>query len=201
MQLVLATNNADKIAEIRHVLDDLPITILTKDDFLDFPNVDETADTLEGNAILKARALREATGLASLADDTGLEVDALGGAPGVYSARYAGPSATYADNCQKLLHELRDVPSEQRAARFRTVIAIDWGDKVEAVEGVVEGMITNTPHGSSGFGYDPVFLCPGLKQTFAEMSLEDKNAISHRGQALLKAREIIFERINRRVAR
>ncbi|HSG98624.1 MAG TPA: RdgB/HAM1 family non-canonical purine NTP pyrophosphatase [candidate division Zixibacteria bacterium] len=195
MQLALATNNLDKVAEIKAVLIDLPLTVLSRRDFLDFPDIPETADDLLGNALLKARGTYEALGAPALADDTGLEVDALGGAPGVFSSRYAGEGATYADNCAKLLRELQGVPTEKRTARFRTVIVIEWGDKTDYAEGVVEGLITDAPAGAGGFGYDPVFYYPPLGKTFAEMTLEEKNEISHRGRALRAARELIIARL------
>ena len=208
MKLVLATNNLHKIEEIRHALADLPVKILSRSDFHAFPDPDETADTLEENAIIKARAVRLATGSPSLADDTGLEVSALGGAPGALSARYAGPNATYTDNVTKLLKALTGVPfvdpaagQGARSARFRTVIAIDWGDTVETVEGVINGHISDYARGDKGFGYDPVFVPDGHNQTFAEMSLDEKNTISHRGQALALAREVILTRLRNRTVR
>ncbi len=146
--------------------------------------MDETESTLEGNAALKARALRDATGEAALADDTGLEVLALDGAPGVYSARWAGPGATYADNVAKLLREMEG--RTDRRARFRSVLTIAYPDGSElSVEGTVDGLITTEARGSSGFGYDPVFAPAGAGgRTFAEMDIAEKNAISHRGRAL-----------------
>jgi XTP/dITP diphosphohydrolase len=197
MQLVLATNNEDKITEIRHLLDDLPITILTRSDFLDFPDPEETGATLEENAILKARAIAEYCDLPSLADDSGLEVDALGGAPGVFSSRYAGENVTYRDNYEKLLVNLKGVPREKRTARFRCVIAVAWSpDEIETVEGVAEGIIAEDVAGDRGFGYDPVFLFPPLNKRFSEMTLDEKNLVSHRGLALQRARTLIIERLN-----
>ncbi|HWR82017.1 MAG TPA: XTP/dITP diphosphatase [Candidatus Deferrimicrobium sp.] len=197
MQLLLATNNEDKIREIKHLLDDLPVTILTRDDFLEFPDVEETGTTLEENAGLKAKAVAEFCDLPALADDSGLEVDALDGAPGVYSSRYAGESATYADNNLKLLEKLKGVPPDKRTARFRCVIAIDWADGTsDAVEGVAEGLIAEEISGQQGFGYDPVFFYPPAGKRFSEMTLEEKNLVSHRGQALQKARDLIIERLN-----
>ena len=141
MQLVLATHNKDKIREIKDLLDDLPVEIKTFKDFPDMPDIDETGATLDENAILKANGIFEYTGLPALADDTGLEVDALGGQPGVYSSRYAGPGCSYDDNCNKLLKDLKGVSFERRGARFRTVIAITWDkDKVETVEGRADGV-------------------------------------------------------------
>lgn len=198
MQLVLATNNEDKIREIKHLLDDLPVTILIRDDFLEFPDVEETGATLEENALLKASATAKFCDLPALADDSGLEVDVLNGAPGVYSSRYAGEGATYTDNNRKLLQELQDVPQDNRTARFRCVIAIDWADGTkDTVEGVAEGYITEDIAGYEGFGYDPVFFYPPESKRFSEMTLEEKNLVSHRGWALQKARDLIIKRLSR----
>ena len=192
MQLVLATRNRDKIREIKTLLDDLPVTVMTFEDFLEFPDIEEIGATLEENAILKAKGIAEFAGFAALADDSGIEVDYLNGRPGVYSSRYAGPGCTYDDNCRKLLEETKDASDDKRTARFRAVIAIAWDkDKVETVEGRVEGIITREKQGQSGFGYDPVFFYPPANRTFAEMTMEEKNKVSHRGLALLKARELI----------
>ena len=184
MKLLLATRNRDKVREIRSVLADLDVELICAADVPDLPEVEEDADTLEGNAIKKALALHKITGLPTLADDTGLEVEALGGAPGVFSSRYAGPDATYADNVQKLLQAMRDVPESRRQAQFRTVVAFAHDGNVETVEGVCRGVITTEPRGSNNFGYDPVFYVPDLGKTMAEMTLEEKNRISHRGRAL-----------------
>ncbi len=198
MQLVLATNNRDKVTEIKHLLEDLPVTILTADDFLEFPDPEETGSTLVENAVLKARAISEFCDLPALADDSGLEVDALDGAPGVYSSRYAGENVTYKDNYTKLLLEMAGVPQEKRTARFRCVIAIVWEDgSVETVEGVAEGIITTTVEGDRGFGYDPVFFYPPLGKRFSEMTLDEKNQVSHRGRALQAARNLLIARLNR----
>lgn len=196
MQLVLATNNADKLREIRGILDDLPVTTLSKSDFLEFPDPQEIGSTLEENSLLKARAVFDFTGFPSLADDSGLEVDALGGAPGVYSSRFAGPKATYKDNCNKLLLELAGVPIEKRTARFRCVMTIYWAaNDVDVLAGTVEGRIATTSEGNQGFGYDPVFVYPPLNRRFSELSLEEKNSISHRGRALLLVRHRLMERL------
>lgn len=196
MQLVLATNNRDKIREIRHLLEDLPVTILTADDFLEFPDPNETGATLEENALLKAREISQFTGLPALADDSGLEVDALDGAPGVYSSRYAGENVTYKDNYSKLILNLVGVPQEKRTARFRCVMAIVWDEQnAETVEGVAEGYITTTVQGKQGFGYDPVFYYPPLEKRFSEMTLEEKNRVSHRGKALQEMRKLIIRHL------
>ena len=197
MQLVLATNNKDKIREIKDLLDDLPVTILTRDDFLEFPDPEETGATLEENATIKAKAIAEFTGLPALADDSGLEVDALNGAPGVYSSRYAGENVTYADNNRRLFKELTGVPYEKRTARFRCVIAVAWDENhIETVVGKAEGYITEDSLGIKGFGYDPVFFYPPKNKRFSEMTLEEKNQISHRGLALQEARTLIMEKLN-----
>lgn len=201
MQLILATNNKDKIREIKDLLDDLPVTILTRDDFLEFPDPEETGATLEENAILKARAIAEFTGLPALADDSGLEVDALDGAPGVYSSRYAGENVTYADNNRRLLAEMNGVPRDKRTARFRCVIAVAWDENnIVTVEGIAEGYITEDSLGIKGFGYDPVFFHPPKNKRFSEMTLEEKNLVSHRGLALQEARTLIIDRLNARLS-
>ena len=180
---VLATANTHKANEMREVLADLGITLLARPP--DVPDVEETEDTLEGNAELKARALVEATGLPALADDTGLFVAALGGRPGVFSARYAGEKASYEQNVQKLLAELRDVPPERRDADFRTVIIAAYpGARSLVVLGTLKGSIALSARGSRGFGYDPVFVPEGETRTLAELPPGTKNAISHRGNAL-----------------
>jgi len=200
MQLVLATNNEDKIREMKHLLEDLPVTILTRQDFLEFPDVDETGTTLEENARLKATTIAEFCDLPALADDSGLEVDALDGAPGVYSSRYAGENVTYADNNRKLLKELEGVPPDRRTARFRCVMVIDWGEsETDVVEGIAEGVIADDIADGAGFGYDPVFYYPPKEKRFSRMSLEEKNSVSHRGKALQQIRTVIIERLNRRV--
>jgi XTP/dITP diphosphohydrolase len=185
VRLVLATANPDKAEEIRAVLHDAGVDVELVPRPGDVPEVDETGTTLEDNARLKAVTLCEATGLPAVADDTGLAVDALGGAPGVLSARYAGDDATYADNVAKLLRELGDRPREARTARFTTVALAHWPDGREvAAIGDVEGEIATTPRGAGGFGYDPVFVpVEGDGRTFAEMSAEEKHRVSHRGRA------------------
>lgn len=180
LQLVCASNNPDKVAEIQRLLAGV-VDLLPRPP--DVPEVIEDADSLVGNARLKAAALVAATGLASVADDTGLNVDALGGEPGVYSARYAGEDCSYADNRRKLLAAL-DGEANRRAA-FRTVVLVMWPDGSEvSVEGVCPGVITTTEHGGGGFGYDAVFQPDeGDGATFSEMGIDAKNGISHRGRA------------------
>lgn len=193
--LVLATRNRHKGAELAALLADLPIRILTMDEFPEVPDVVEDGDTCEANATKKARAVSEATGLLAVADDTGLEVDALGGRPGVYAARYAGPEATYEDNCRKLLQEMTEVPRNRRTARFVTVAALaSPSQAVEVTTGCLEGLIAETPAGAGGFGYDPVFYVPELGKTLAELSSEEKNRISHRAKALGQVRKLLQKR-------
>ena len=189
LRVVLATNNRDKAAEIQAILGDA-VELVPRP--ADVPDVEETEPTLVGNARLKAVALVDATGLPAMADDTGLEVDALDGAPGVYSARYSGEDATYASNVAKLLQELRDVEAARRTARFRTVALLRYPDGREIVaEGVVDGVITDEPRGDRGFGYDPVFAPnEGDGKTFAEMG-DAKHAVSHRGRAFRALAEAI----------
>ncbi len=182
VRLVLATANPDKARELAALLEGFEVVLRPAD----LPDVEETADTLEGNARLKAVAVMEATGELAVADDTGLEVDALGGRPGVYAARYAGPDATYADNVAKLLVELAGVPAGARGARFRTVALARFPDGREIMaEGTVAGVIASSPRGTAGFGYDPLFVPDGGDgRTFAEMTGPEKAAVSHRGRAL-----------------
>jgi len=182
---ILASANADKAAEIAAILGAVMHDLLVHPRPGDVPDVVEDAPDLVGNARLKAVALCEATGLAAVADDTGLEVDALDGAPGVFSARYAGEGATYADNVAKLLEALAGVPPSARTARFRTVALCRFPDGREMVaEGVCAGTISDEPAGAAGFGYDPVFAPDeGGGRTFAEMAPEQKHAVSHRGRA------------------
>ncbi len=182
IRLTLATANPDKARELAALLEGFEVALRPSD----LPDVEETADTLEGNARLKAAAVMKATGELAVADDTGLEVDALDGLPGVFAARYAGPGATYADNVAKLLDELDGIPGERRRARFRTVAVAMFPDGREIVaEGAVEGSIADAPRGQAGFGYDPVFVPDGGDgRTFAEMAAAEKSAVSHRGRAL-----------------
>lgn len=192
--LLLATRNQDKIKEISAALAGLPLELKSALDFSELPEVEETGSTLKENAFLKARAFFLATGLPTLADDTGLEIDALGGAPGVFSSRFAGPAATYAENVARVLEEMKGIRAKERKARFRCVLALVFSPADERrAEGVLEGSITVVPIGTGGFGYDPIFYVPELERTLAELSLERKNRISHRGRALEKARTILAE--------
>lgn len=191
-ELVLATRNRQKGEELAALLGDLGIRIRTLDEFPEAPEVIEDGETCEANAIKKARAIADATGLPAVADDTGLEVDALEGRPGIFAARYAGEGATYEDNYRKLLHELAGVPRERRAARFVTVAAMAFPtDGVQVARGVLEGLIAEVPSGTQGFGYDPVFFVPELGKTLAQLSADQKNRVSHRAKAFAKVREIL----------
>ncbi len=191
-ELVLATRNPDKARELAALLSDMGIRIRTLADFPEAPEVVEDGDTCRDNAIKKAVTIAKVTGLVAVADDTGLEVDALDGRPGVHAARYAGEGATYEDNCRKLLKELSGVPTEKRRARFITVAAIAKpSGEVQVAEGMLEGQITEVPIGEKGFGYDPVFLVPTLGKTLAELNAEEKNSISHRARAFRKAKDLL----------
>ena len=219
MTILVATRNPDKVREIEAILRGLGVTLVSLDGFRDVPEVVEDRPTLEENALKKARTVRDATGITSLADDTGLEVDFLGGAPGVFSARYAGEGAGYEANNRKLLAALEGAPDSERTARFRCVMALavssDVGSRVYArmkdaadaraviergaervdafvAEGVLEGRIIREKRGQGGFGYDPVFEVPGPGVTLAEMGAEKKNRISHRYRALVEIRELML---------
>lgn len=193
-ELVLATRNRHKVEELVALLGGLGIRIRSLDEFPDAPDVVEDGVTCEANAVKKARAIAEFTGLPAVADDTGLEVDALGGRPGVYAARYAGEGATYEDNCRKLLQELAGVPRERRTARFLTVAAIALpSDGVRVAQGLLDGVIAEEASGALGFGYDPVFFVPELGKTLAQLSADHKNRISHRAKAFMQAKDLLQE--------
>lgn len=189
-KLVMATNNAHKLAEIRRIVGD-SIEVLSLADVGCHDDILETGETLEENALIKAHWIKDRYGYDCFADDTGLEVNALGGAPGVYSARYAGEHCTPADNVAKMLDAMKDVPQDKRAACFRTVIALIRNGEELTVEGRVDGEITDKPSGADGFGYDPIFKPEGSNLTFAEMDADSKNAISHRGRATRKLLEVL----------
>lgn len=191
--IVLATRNFHKVIEIRAALADLPVRLLSLDDFPAAPEVTEDGATLQENAIKKARSLYQFTGLPSLADDTGLMVAVLNGAPGVHSSRYAGPQATYADNVRKLLQALEGFEMARRQAEFRTVIAFAHENKIQLVDGACSGTIAFAPTGEGGFGYDPIFIADESGKTFAEMTVVEKNRISHRGRALQVLRKMLAE--------
>ncbi len=191
-RIVIASRNRGKVAEFQELLWGLEAGVLSLADFPGVPEVAETGATFQENALLKARAAAGATGLVAVADDSGLEVDDLRGAPGIYSSRYAGPAQDDAANIRKLLTALEGVPPSQRTSRFRCVIAIVTPAGGEYLsEGACEGRIITAPRGGDGFGYDPVFLVPSLGQTFAELGAQVKNQISHRAQAMKNAGEIL----------
>ena len=184
MKLLLATNNKGKVAEFRSLLADLPYRLVTLAEEGIELSVEEVGETLEENARLKAATLAKHSGLVTLADDSGLEVDALGGEPGRLSARYAGENANDKDRVNYLLKKMKVVPREKRTARFKCVIALSTPDgKVAFCKGKCEGLITFQPKGEQGFGYDPIFFLPELGKTMAELTLEEKNRLSHRARA------------------
>lgn len=194
--IVLATRNAHKLREVRQILaaGGWSVDLRGLDEFPDAPDTPETGTTFAENAVAKAQAAAFATGLIALADDSGLEVDALGGRPGIESNRFAGPDADDAARIAKLLGLMQDVPDAQRAARFRCAAAVATpGGEVTVVEGVCEGTISDSPRGDSGFGYDPVFVPLGHNRTFAEMSAEEKNRLSHRGRAFRAAATMLTQ--------
>jgi XTP/dITP diphosphohydrolase len=189
-QILVATHNPDKLREIQEKLSGLPIRLLSLADFPSLSEVEEDQPDLLGNAIKKAVEISRATGFLTLADDTGLEVEALDGAPGVMSARYSGPGATYDSNCQELLHALQDVPEPMRQACFRTVICLRTIDGLYCVEGVLDGTIALEKRGGQGFGYDSVFVLQDGR-TLAELELREKNRVSHRARALEKLTKLM----------
>lgn len=200
LELLIATNNAHKLREIREILSGPTVTLRTVSEFPLLPEVIEDGDTFSENALKKSRACFQFTGLLSLADDSGLEVDALNGRPGVYSARYSGRTHDYPANNRKLLEELRSVPPDKRTARFHCVIALTGLNRAkQPVErlfhGTCEGIILSEERGANGFGYDPLFFLPEYGKTMAEIEPEQKNRISHRANALSKLRCFLNEHI------
>jgi XTP/dITP diphosphohydrolase len=196
--LVIATRNKHKVEEIRAILAPLGVNVKDLTEFPNCPEVEETGTTLEENALLKARAAHACTGLPVIADDTGLEVYYLMGEPGVYSARYAGENATYADNCRKLLRTLLGVPSRRRQARFRTVVAFIAKGREELFDDKIEGRIGVAARGANGFGYDPIFVPEGSPKSYAELTLEEKNVISHRARAVGAFRDFLAREVGTR---
>jgi XTP/dITP diphosphohydrolase len=191
MRLVFATNNGHKLGEIRQMLQNTNITILSLKDIGCFDEIPETSDTLEGNALQKAKYVFDKFNLDCFADDTGLEVDALKGAPGVYSARYAGEACSFEDNIDKLLLEMKE--AENRRACFKTVISLIIGGKEYVFSGEVGGVILTERRGTNGFGYDPVFMSEGYDKSFAEMDAGTKNGLSHRYHAIRKLIEFLIQ--------
>ena len=192
LEIVLATRNGDKIREIKKLLNDTNARFFSLEDFPGCPEVVEDGETLEANAKKKALVVSQYTKKLSLAEDTGLEVESLGGAPGIHSARFAGEEVTYEDNNRKLLKLMEKLPLEERRAKFRCVVALARPDgRVVTCNGLCEGIIALEMKGESGFGYDPLFLLPEYGKTFAELGEDIKNRISHRAQALRKIKKII----------
>ncbi len=193
--IVLATRNKFKIEEIKTILKDLNLEILTLDDFPDVPALKEDGSTFRENALRKARTVHKLTKLPALADDSGLEVFYLNGRPGVLSARYAGAGATDKLNNDKLLKEMRGVPPRRRKAQFHALIVLVGEGYEETTEGICEGNLGQSPRGTNGFGYDPLFIPPGGDRTYAELTSEEKNKISHRARALEKMKEMLRRRL------
>jgi len=186
MRIVIATHNNDKLKELLKAFDNYfsGINLLTLNDFPEVGEIIEDGRTLEQNALIKAREVFNLTGIPSLSDDTGLEVDALNGAPGVYTARYAGEGCSYYDNVSKLLEDMQTIPVPNRSAKFKTVIAYKDETIEMTAEGVAEGTIARASSGDFGFGYDPIFFIPEARKTFAEMKIDEKEIYSHRGKAI-----------------
>jgi len=192
MKIVIASKNEGKITEIKKILDLNSLEFLTYNDFIEWPEVKETGSSFNENAILKAQKLAEYFKIPALADDSGLEVDVLGGEPGVYSSRYAGESATDEKNIIKLLNNLKGYPLEKRIARFRCcAVLLTTSGEIFKTEGACEGHIAFEPRGSNGFGYDPIFVPAGFDKTVAELPIKVKNEISHRGQAFRKMKDVL----------
>lgn len=195
MKILIATNNRHKINEIRNILKNDKLELLTLSDLKINIEVDEDKDSLEGNAFKKADEIYKTANTPTIADDTGLFVDALNGEPGVFSSRYAGDNATYDDNCQKLLRTMENIPEGKRNAYFKTVVCFSESENnYHFFEGICKGKITTKKYGEKGFGYDPLFIPDGFDKTYAEMSEDDKNSISHRSEAFKKAGEYIIKK-------
>ena len=184
MKIILATHNNDKFAELTAILNDFPILLLSLNDFPEITEIVENGNSLKENALIKARTVHGITQLPTLADDTGLEVDALNGKPGIFSARYAGTECSYSENIEKLLQNMKHLLPDKRTACFRTNAAFVDNNMELVAEGLVEGMITLEPKGVGGFGYDPVFYVLEKNKTYAEMTMTEKNHVSHRYKAI-----------------
>jgi XTP/dITP diphosphohydrolase len=193
-KVVLATRNKHKIEEIKTILHDLPLEILTLNDFPDVPVLREDGETFQENSLQKAQAVFQHAELATLADDSGLEVFYLNGEPGVISARYAGNGASDQMNNEKLLGQMRGVAPRRRKAQFRAVLTLLDDKGVEVTEGICPGTLAELPRGTNGFGYDPIFMPDGFSRTYAELTSEEKNRISHRARALAAMREVLRQR-------
>lgn len=190
-KIILATRNQHKFAEIKEILKELPIEVVSLEDYPQIPDIEETGSTFVENAVLKAQTIFELTQEWSIADDSGLEVFALNGSPGIFSARFAGDQHDYHENNQKLLKVLHKVPAQQRNAQFRCVAAIIGPGFKEIMEGIVHGKIINELRGNNGFGYDPLFIPEGYDKTFGELNEETKNQISHRALAFEKVKKVL----------
>ena len=184
MKIIIATHNKDKLKELHQGLSFLNVKLLSLYDFPQIEEIIEDGKTLRDNALIKARTVHGITSLPTISDDTGLEVDALGGAPGIFTARYAGEDCSYSDNVNKMLSEMKNVPENKRGATFKTVMAYVDDNMELTSEGIVQGTVTRTKKGVAGFGYDPIFYVPDLEKTFAEMKIEEKNLVSHRSRAI-----------------
>lgn len=199
MSVVIATGNKNKLAEIKTILGNVNLDFKCLGDFPNIGEIKEDGDTIEANAVKKAKTAAFKTGLWSLADDTGLEVDYLNGAPGVFSARYAGPQCSYSANNTKLLRELKEAPDELRKAVFKCVMALaSPSGEIVTVKGILRGRIIRSSRGKNGFGYDPIFLVEEVKKTMAELSVAEKNLLSHRARALKKMVPYLLELGKRR---
>ncbi len=195
LRIALATRNEHKLIEITRICADWPVQWVTIRDPNRFPDVEETGETYLDNAALKTRAVADALGIPAIADDSGIEVDALGGRPGPRSARFAGPDATDARNLAELIRSVRGIPAAGLTARYRCVAAFaEPGDEVISAEGLCEGTITTRPRGAGGFGYDPIFLPVGWDRTMAELAPDEKDRISHRGRAFRALRALLLDR-------
>jgi len=195
-EVVVATNNRHKVEEISAILQGLPVRLIPLSDYPDAPELKEEGATYAENALHKALTVARFTGKWALADDTGLEVDALDGRPGLYSARFAGEGVTFADNKRKLLRLMESIPTEKRTALFRTVLAlVSPSGESQVVEGVLHGRIAEKERGAGGFGYDALFYLPELGKTYAELTADEKNRISHRARAVQKIRESLLKTV------
>ena len=183
-KIVIASSNKYKVSEISIKIQKFYDEVLSLKDFPEIGEIIEDGETLKDNALIKARTVHKITSLPAISDDTGLEVDALNGDPGVFTARYAGEGCTYLDNVNKMLKEMKNIPNENRRATFKTVMAYVDDNTELTSEGIVQGTITRTKKGVAGFGYDPIFYVPDIGKTFAEMKIEEKNLVSHRSKAI-----------------
>ena len=196
MKLVIATHNKDKLKELYHGLKDMNLNLLSLDDFPSMGNIVEDGNSLEENALIKARAVYNISGIPAISDDTGLEVDALDGKPGIHTARYAGENCSYIDNVNKMIKEMKNISWKDRTARFVTCIAyVDKHVELTAY-GIVKGMIEKKNKSLGGFGYDPIFYDHEYKKTFSDMSIEQKNSISHRGKAIKAIKIKLIDHLN-----